>query len=55
MAIITTNSIVVKNSIGDFTIPHPKGEEKYDGSDSGPLIKLEGKSNRKISARKIVK
>ena len=37
-----------KNSIGDFTIPHPKADEKYDGSDSEPRIKFDGNPTTNI-------
>jgi len=51
----TTKRIVVKNSIGDFTIPHPNADEKYDGSDNEPFIKLDGNPTTKIIALRMDK
>ena len=38
------------SSTGDFTIPHPKAEEKFAGSTRGPSRKFEGNPTIKITA-----
>src|SRR3972149_1019205 len=50
--IIIRNKFVIKNSMGDFTSPHAKVDEKFAGSTIGPDKNREGKSTRKINTLK---
>ena len=52
---ITTNKLVIKNSIGDLTNPHAKVDEKFAGFAIEPDRNIEGKSTMKINTLKAVK
>jgi hypothetical protein len=49
--IITKKRFVTKNSIGDFTSPQARTDEKLAGLTNGPVKNIEGNSTRNINAR----